>query len=354
MVVFSPRLWRRVKAFTLIELLVVIAIIGILIALLLPAVQKVREAANRAKCANNLKQLALACHNADDTNGVMPPGLGGYPTTWVDVQNGGRIGAMGVVFVWLLPFVEQDNLQKTMVLPPGAGMGAGLLFYPYNYQFKQAVKTFICPSDPSVDPSGTAMLPGENDPNYQVWGVSSYGANVQVFCPVYTGGDALTNGGQFRYGHYREENPDQGGLGAIWAAEGRPSLGRSFTDGTSNTILFAEKYGRCSNSTWRDGGSFWAYYNAFQFAEPKFGPFHPGIAIDHFNPNGVGINSKFQVQPSPWNGNCNPTLASTGHSGGMNVGLADGSVRSLASSLSNTTWWLACTPTDGKTLGSDW
>ena len=99
----------RRDGFTLIELLVVIAIIAILIGLLLPAVQKIREAANRLSCTNHLKQLGLACHNFHDTTGVVPPSRtasGGFPA--LDVPANAYQGWA----VWLLPYIEQDNIKR--------------------------------------------------------------------------------------------------------------------------------------------------------------------------------------------------------------------------------------------------
>jgi prepilin-type N-terminal cleavage/methylation domain-containing protein len=318
----------RRRGFTLIELLVVIAIIAILIGLLVPAVQKVREAANRIQCGNNLKQLGLAAHNYHDTQKHLPPGIGYYP-----IANN---GVFGTYFFHLLPYIEQDPLYRSaqggVLFPPPFGPTS--VYYPGNNNvYSQRLAAFLCPSDPSVGPDGVVTIEGFS------FGASCYAPNALISA---------------------QNNPP--------TPQGKTRIA-DITDGLSNTILHAEKYARCSNPAlppaFRDGGTAWAYCTSPVFfpwlpqpMNPPGKPFQPGFCIPAFvalgAPDAIGPESKFQVQPSPFLGNCVPYKAATAHPGGIQVGLADGSVRTLAPTISGATWWAAVTPAGGEVLNSDW
>src|SRR5262245_36210812 len=195
-----PRLayGRHVRGFTLIELLVVIAIIAVLIGLLLPAVQKVREAAARSQSQNNLKQMTLALHNCNDTYEKMPSCCGWFPQQG---QYNMTPAQHGTLFYFLLPFLEQANVYNSISNQSGD---------PTSYN--KIVKTFIASGDSSMTGN---YLPD----NYR--GGTSYAANYFVF------GD------------------ETGQLGVPNADGGKAHIPATIPDGTSNTIALGERFAVC-------------------------------------------------------------------------------------------------------------
>jgi prepilin-type N-terminal cleavage/methylation domain-containing protein len=351
------------RGFTLIELLVVIAIITILIGLLVPAVQQVRESAARTQCINNLKQWGLAAHTCHDQYKRFPPALGSFPAISAspELPLPTDKSAFGNALFHLLAFVEQGNLYNStfatttitigIAAPPGGPptppfppLPLGTVYFAgNNAAYTRSIPVLVCPSDP-IGGSGTFAMNGFN------WGTGSYGFNALVFNKE--SGINFTNPPTTNSRLYNT----QGTTRVV-----------NITDGTSNTILFAHRYAACTNTTHPVGGSAWAYCPLpvatsispslkITFPAPMdhspAKPLFPGFQMAFFGGTAVGPASLFQMTPSATN--CDPLRAATPHPGSMPVCLGDASVRTLSAGISGNTWWFAVTPSGGEALPADW
>jgi prepilin-type N-terminal cleavage/methylation domain-containing protein/prepilin-type processing-associated H-X9-DG protein len=320
----STSISLRRSAFTLVELLVVIAIIAVLIALLVPAVQKVREAAARAQCTNNLKQIGLALHGISDVMKYLPPAAAPDGWTATHLAAAPYNGYNWTVLTWLLPFIEQGDLYKNLTKgnsPPGEYCGG---------QYMVSIQTYLCPANPSSDPN--------------------------------TGWSYTTNGSanEFAASHYACNylcfgNPDgnaEAGSTDTGCIQGRSQIPKTFVDGLENTIFFSETYGSCGNSgnpaSGSTAASLWA-----DSTTPWRAMFCHNTSDRSIQNEGYTQCSMFQVQPQIFQ-NCDPSRAQSPHGGGINCLLGDGSVRFVNADVDPVTWANACDPRDGNTLGPDW
>jgi prepilin-type N-terminal cleavage/methylation domain-containing protein/prepilin-type processing-associated H-X9-DG protein len=331
----SPNRSSR-SGFTLIELLVVIAVIAVLIGLLLPAVQAVRDAAQRAQCQNNMKQLGLAVHNFNSVHRSLPPYFGVYPATqgylYPDWPLPNKTHMYGGWCAHLLPYFEQDNVYNLAmaditssgwnhdywdVSNPGTPSGVVTVTYnghTYTYVtttggsysgyhahgiwiggvHDATYKVLQCAADPTLSDDGLV---------YGYWGSTNYLANYNAWGMADTG---------------------------LWTPIARF---QNITDGTSNTVMFGEGYANC-DTIGRIALYSWFYHN---------------FGLDWYQQSNT-----FMFQDRPLPKDCDNWRAQSGHRGGMNVALMDGSVRYVSPQISQASWTLALLPRDGQVIGPDW
>jgi prepilin-type N-terminal cleavage/methylation domain-containing protein/prepilin-type processing-associated H-X9-DG protein len=297
-------------AFTLIELLVVIAIIAILIGLLLPAVQKVREAAARIKCQNNLKQWALAMHNYHDANGQLPFGSRNNPRqTWV-------------MYLWA--FIEQNALAQQNDITQPFYVPPGTIWNTLNGLCGRRVPQYYCPNDtPGSEQAGAYYARTRG--NYVVnWGTAVY--------------DQAPPAGRAPFYHL---NGNRSTPGVVKIA--------FISDGTANTLLMSEslKAWSLADNDWRgdihnDDGEF-----RFQTLLTPNSPSPDIIWGGWFQPTGDPLM---------------PATAGTGqiyaararHTQGVNASMCDGSVRYVLNAITLSTWMALGTMDGGEVVGADW
>ncbi|MFO0845329.1 MAG: DUF1559 domain-containing protein [Gemmataceae bacterium] len=329
----SLRRPRRTAGFTLIELLVVIAIIAVLIGLLLPAVQKVREAASRMQCLNNIKQIGLALHNYHDTNQSFPPGFvaqtPSQPGTYMSfVQSDYTPGWS--FFSLILPYIEQGNLanQINYNLP---------ILHPSNKAARETlVKVFVCPSDSSprlidITDSGTTTWTAPNTFSYPA---PSSPLTVLGQASVCSYAGCLGTLG------YEEQQ-----FTGVFHRNSKVRFA-DITDGSSNTIGVGERTSRFSENSWV--GPVWQQETVYAKTAPRYDAAQPSFQC-RATPTAVLVHVRItSLQPN--HPNNSPGSFFSSHQGGAQFLNMDGSCRFISSSVSIENYRALCSRDGGEVL----
>jgi prepilin-type N-terminal cleavage/methylation domain-containing protein/prepilin-type processing-associated H-X9-DG protein len=366
------------NAFTLIELLVVIAIIAVLIALLLPAVQSAREAARRAECVNNLKQIGLALHNYHTAMDSFPMAVAKDPY-WSAGDTDGQWG-YGRWTGWsaqalLLGYLDQTPMYNAANFNLGPGCTGGLLgSAPNSTVYNAVLKAYLCPSDPNAGVqrsnsyhasigSTTYESPVNTPGMFAVF--RSYGlkhctdgsSNTICFAEALTGLDNGVSGNTSSGNAYRGdvvENANDPGTGGQGSDDPSGFYGKNaqFLMASANSAAVLAGLQACATAwsgsgasyssmrgfTWSDGNGGWTYTNIIQ--TPNKDSLFPGGGC-RFNCAGCGIDSSFSYG------------VSSNHPGGANLLMTDGSVRFVKDSVDRMTWWALGTRNGGEVISAD-